>query len=57
MTWEDFCNIEIEVPDIKIQEKYVDVYLSMINNQEAYERGIEDLKLVCDAYIENLKKT
>lgn len=55
-SWEDMCDIEMELPDLKIQQKYVDVYLSMIKNQKAYERGLEDLKLVCDAYIEKLRK-
>lgn len=28
----------------------------MVNNQRAYERGLEDLKLVCDGYIEDLRR-
>ena len=28
----------------------------MIENQKAYEKGLDDLKLVCDAYIENLRR-
>lgn len=28
----------------------------MLENQKSYERGLDDLKLVCDAYIENLRK-
>lgn len=54
--WNEFCNIEIELPPISIQKKYVDIYKAMLENQECYERGLEDLKLVCDAYIEKLKK-
>ena len=27
----------------------------MLVNQQCYERGLEDLKMVCDAYIENLR--
>ena len=30
--------------------KYVDVYNSMVANQQCYERGLEDLKLVCMLY-------
>lgn len=56
MTWEDFCNIEIDVPDLATQQKYVNVYLSMVENQKVYERGLDDLKLVCDAYIEDLRR-
>lgn len=56
MTWDDFCNIEIEIPDLPTQEKFVKVYLSMLENQKTYERGLEDIKLVCDGYIEDLRK-
>ena len=56
MAWEDFINVDIELPSIEIQQKYVDVYNAMLANQQCYERGLEDLKLVCDAYIEDLRR-
>ncbi len=49
-----FCNIEIELPSLEIQQKYVDIYNAMRSNQEAYEASLDDLKLTCDAYIERL---
>jgi len=55
-SWEDMCDIDMELPDIPTQQKYVDIYLSMVENQKAYEKGLEDLKLVCDAYIEELRR-
>lgn len=55
-SWEDFCDIEIDLPDLATQQKYVDIYNAMKANQKAYERGLEDLKLVCDGYIEKLRK-
>lgn len=55
-SWEDFCDIDIDLPPIDIQQKYVDIYNAMISNQECYERGLEDLKLTCDVYIENLRR-
>ena len=55
--WSDFCDIEIELPPLPIQQKYVDVYHAMLENQKSYARGIEDLKLVCDAYIEDLRRS
>lgn len=54
--WEDFCDIGIELPDISVQRKYVDIYKAMVANQKSYERGLEDLKLVCDGYIEDLRR-
>ena len=54
--WEDICEVELPVPDIGVQQKYVDIYNAMLKNQRCYESGLEDLKLVCDAYIEELSK-
>ena len=56
MSWSDFCDIEITVPDLPTQQKYVDIYKAMVANQQSYERGLEDLKLVCDGYIEDLRR-
>lgn len=55
-TWDEMCDIEIELPDLPTQEKYVKIYFSMLENQKDYERGLKDLKLVCDGYIEDLRK-
>lgn len=55
MPWNDFCNLEIFVPPIKVQQKYVDIYNAMIENQKAYEKGLDDLKLVCDGFIDKVK--
>lgn len=54
--WEDMCDIELELPPIEIQRKYVEIYKGMVDNQIAYETGLEDLKLVCDGYIEDLRR-
>lgn len=56
MSWSDFCDIQISVPDLPTQQKYVDIYEAMVANQQSYERGLEDLKLVCDGYIEDLRR-
>ena len=42
------------MPDISVQQKYVNVYNAMLANQRAYESGLEDLRLTCDVYIERL---
>lgn len=56
MTWEDLCNVELNVPPLPVQQKYVNVYNAMLANQKSYERGLEDLKLTCDSYIEDLRR-
>ena len=52
----DMSDIMIPLPDITLQRKYVDIYKAMIANQQSYEHGLEDLKLVCDGYIEDLRR-
>lgn len=54
--WSEMCDIDIELPPIEIQQKYVDIYNAMLANQRDYENGLEDLKLACDAFIEKLMK-
>lgn len=54
-TWEEMCDTEIELPPIEIQQKYVNIYNALVENQKCYERGLDDLQSTCDAYIENLK--
>ncbi len=54
--WDNMCELEIELPEISVQQKYVDLYKAMVANQQSYERGLEDLKLVCDGYIEDLRR-
>lgn len=54
--WDNMCELEIQLPDISVQQKYVTIYKAMVANQQSYERGLEDLKLVCDGYIENLRR-
>lgn len=56
LDWPVFCDIELNIPPIDIQQKYVDIYNAMVSNQQCYERGLEDLKLTCDAYIEDLRR-
>lgn len=54
--WEDLCDIDIILPSIEQQRKYVDVYLALQNNLAAYQSKVEELKLVCDGYIEELRR-
>lgn len=54
--WDTMCDIDIELPYLPTQQKYVDIYKAMVANQQSYEHGLEDLKLVCDGYIEDLRR-
>ena len=55
-SWNDMCDMDIELPSLEVQQKYVDVYNAMLSNQQSYECALEDLKLVCDGYIDELRK-
>lgn len=55
-SWEDFCDLDITLPPIDVQRKYVDVYLAMQNNLAAYQSKVDELKTVCDGYMDRLKK-
>lgn len=54
--WSEMCDIDIELPSIDVQRNFVETYEAILMNQRSYETGLDDLKLVCDAYIENLKR-
>jgi len=56
LDWERFVDFDITLPSIEQQRKYVDVYLSLQNNLAIYQSKVDVLKLVCDGYIENLRR-
>ncbi|TYZ29458.1 restriction endonuclease subunit S [Selenomonas caprae] len=55
-SWEDLCAIEMEIPSLNTQKKAVDIYRAMKDNLETYESALEDLKLTCDGFIDDLKR-
>lgn len=55
LDWERFVDFDITLPSIEQQRKYVDVYLALQNNLSAYQSKVEELKLVCDGHIDQLK--
>lgn len=54
-SWEDMCDIDIELPPLPIQQKYVDIYKAMVENQQTYECGLEDLKKSFEVLIDKYK--
>lgn len=55
LDWDVFCDIELELPPLSIQQKYVDIYNAMLENQKSYERGLDDLKLSLEALLDEYK--
>lgn len=54
LDWDVFCGIEIALPNITIQRKYVDIYLGMQENLETLSKSVEQMQNTCNAYMENL---
>lgn len=57
LEWERLCEIQIPIPDINEQRKYVALYKGLLTNQKTYQNSLADLQLICDTYIENLINT
>lgn len=55
-SWNALCDMQIYLPPIEVQRKYVAIYEAMLANQRAYEQGLDDLKLTCDALVEKLMR-
>jgi len=46
-SWDDMCDIEIELPSVHIQKKYADVYSSIIRNRNLKDK----IKNICPVLI------
>ena len=55
--WEDVCDIEIELPVLSVQQKFVAIYKAMVANQQSYEQGVDDLVLVYEGYLDRLRSS
>ena len=56
-SWDALCEMEITIPPLLIQQKYVAIYKAMVANQQSYLRGLEDLRLSFVAILDRIKKT
>ena len=52
----DISDVEMPLPDIDIQKKYVEIYNAMMQNQRSYEYGLEDLRIVFEGYMDKLRR-
>lgn len=55
-SWDALCEMEILLPPLPIQRKYVDVYKAMLANQQSYARGLDDLFITLEGYMDNLRR-
>ena len=55
--WEDICAIELELPTLETQQKYVDIYNAMVANQQSYENNLGEAKKACDIFYDKCKQS
>lgn len=55
LEWERFCDIEIPIPHIDEQRKFVALYNGLLTNQKTYENSLADLQLICNSSMDKLK--
>lgn len=55
LDWDRFCDIEIPIPSINVQQELVDTYNGLKALAEQNEALIEPLNNTCDAFISNCK--
>lgn len=54
MEWNTFCDLEIDIPDISVQKKYVGIYRGIQENLNSLRKSVEQIQKACNAYMENL---
>ncbi|OED67260.1 hypothetical protein A165_05955 [Vibrio tasmaniensis ZS-17] len=52
LDWDRFCEIEVPIPSIDEQKKYVKSYTSLVDKQQAYAKSLAGLKQICDSFVE-----
>jgi len=57
LEWERFCEMQIPIPHIDEQRKYVALYKGLLTNQKTYQNSLADLQLICNSYMEKLKSS
>lgn len=53
LDWDRFCEIELELPDIAIQQKYVDIYTGIRKSIEALEKLKKQKDSICPILIKS----
>jgi type I restriction enzyme S subunit len=55
LEWERFCEILLPIPDINDQKYYVDIYQGLLNNQNTYEKSLDNLQITSNSFLDKLK--
>ena len=57
MPWEDFCNMELPIPDIKEQQKIVDAYNAITKRIQIKQKINENLEKTAQCLFEKMRNT
>ena len=55
--WDNMCELEITLPNVSVQQKYVDIYNAMVANQQSYENNLAETKKACDMFYDKCKQS
>lgn len=54
--WDQMCEIELPIPDIKIQQKYVDLYYNFEKSKNLINLSFSDLEYITSKFLDDLAK-
>lgn len=57
MVWEDFCEVEVEIPPISVQKKFVFIYHTLQEMLKVHLQSAGHLQCTFRAYLDGIKKT
>jgi len=57
MAWEDFCEVEVEIPPISVQKKFVFIYHTLQEMLKVHLQSAGHLQCTSRAYLDGIKKT
>lgn len=53
MAWEDFCEVEVEIPSLSVQQKYVSLYYAILSELKVNIQASARMQRVCNSFVEN----
>lgn len=55
--WKDFCELEIEIPPLAVQQKYVSIYHAILTELDVHIKKGAYLQNISKIYLESVKKS
>lgn len=57
MAWEDFCEVEVEIPPLIVQKRYIAIYKAIQDDLKVHIQSSAYLRTVFRVYLEKIKQT